>query len=67
MDDKIEALLPSVIQENSYYYDFNIFYNITMNEYNIFPLKGENECIFIGYDFLSHTLDIVDSYVIKIN
>jgi hypothetical protein len=62
----IKSLLPLDIQYESEIFEYFVFFNITSNEYNIFPLSGENECIFIAYDCDLQRLIILNDYKINI-
>ncbi len=63
---EIKSLLPLDIQYESEIFEYFVFFNITSNEYNISPLSGENECIFIAYDCDLQRLIILNDYKINI-
>lgn len=67
MSSKIKSLLPFDIQYEIETFDYFVFYNITNNEFNIYPLDGEYECIFIAYDYELQRLIIIDDYKIMLN
>lgn len=67
LSSKIKSLLPFDIQYEIETFDYFVFYNITNNEFNIYPLVGEYECIFIAYDYELQRLIILDDYKIKLN
>ena len=62
----IKVLLPLEILYESETFEYFVFFNITSNEYNISPLSGENECIFIAYDCDLQRLIILNDYKINI-
>ena len=62
---KIKNLLPLSIPYETEAFDYFVFYNVTTNEYNEYPLEGECECIFIAYDCETQRLIIVDNYKIR--
>lgn len=62
---EIKGLLPLDIQYESEIFECFVFFNVTSDEYNISPLSGENECIFIAYDCNLQRLIILNDY--KIN
>lgn len=63
----IKSLLPLDIQYESEVFDYFMFYNITSEEYNIFPHGGQYECIFMAYDCDLQRLLILDDYKINVN
>ena len=63
---EIKSLLPLDIQYESEIFECFVFFNVTSNEYNISPLSGENECIFIAYDCDLQRLIILNDYKINI-
>ncbi|HHU55926.1 MAG TPA: hypothetical protein GXZ48_04470 [Acholeplasmataceae bacterium] len=67
LSSKIKSLLPFDIQYEIETFDYFVFYNITNNEFNIYPLDGEYECIFIAYDYELQRLIIIDDYKIMLN
>lgn len=66
LKSEIKSLLPLDIQYESESFEYFVFYNITSNEYNISPLSGENECVFIAYDCDLQRLIILSDYKINI-
>lgn len=60
----VKGVLPPTIQAEIKQYDYFVFYNITNNEYNKYPVKGECECIFIAYNCKSSKTMIVHDYSI---
>ena len=66
LQPEIKSLLPLNIQYESEIFEYFVFFNITSNEYNIPPLSGENECIFIAYDCDLERLIILHDYKINI-
>ena len=62
----IKSLLPLDIQYESEFFDYFIFYNVTNDEYNMFPLSGQYECVFIAYDCDLQRLIILDDYGINV-
>ena len=66
LKSEIKSLLPLDIQYESEIFEYFVFFNITSNEYNIPPLSGENECIFIAYDCDLQRLIILNDYKINI-
>ncbi len=67
LSSKIKSLLPFDIQYETGTFDYFVFYNVTNDEYNICPLEGEYESIFIAYDRELKRLIIIDDYIIKID
>lgn len=63
---EIKSLLPLDIQYESEVFEYFVFFNITSNEYNISPLSGQYECIFIAYDCDLQRLIIISDYKINI-
>ncbi|MBR4419507.1 MAG: hypothetical protein IKT32_01370 [Clostridia bacterium] len=63
---EIKSLLPLDIQYESEIFEYFVFFNITSNEYNIPPLSGQYECIFIAYDCDLQRLIILNDYKINI-
>ena len=43
-----------------------MFYNLTTNEYNVIPEKGEYKCVLISYTVDYHKLIIIDDLLINI-
>ena len=66
LKSEIKSLLPLNIQYESEIFEYFVFFNITSNEYNIPPLRGQNECIFIAYDCDLQRLIILNDYKIDI-
>jgi len=66
LNSEIKSLLPLDIQYESEIFEYFVFFNITSNEYNISPLSGENECIFIAYDCDLQRLIILSDYKINL-
>ena len=66
LNPKIKSLLPLDIQYESEIFEYFVFFNITSNEYNIFPLSGQYECLFIAYDCDLQRLFILSNYKINI-
>ena len=62
----IRGLLPVTNQHEAELYDYFVFYNITNNEYNIYPQPGEYECIFIAYRCETQTFLILDNYIVTV-
>ena len=67
LSSKIKSLLPFDIQYEVDAFDYFVFYNVTNDEYNIYPLDGEYESIFIAYDHELQRLMILDDYKINLN
>lgn len=67
LKSNIKSLLPFDIQYETEMYEYFLFYNSTTNEYNMFPLNGQYECIFIAYDCDLQRLLVLDDYIITIN
>ncbi|MGM9969076.1 MAG: hypothetical protein ACI35S_01625 [Anaeroplasma sp.] len=63
---EIKSLLPLDIQYESEVFEYFVFFNITSDEYNIYPLSGQYECIFIAYDCDLQRLIILNDYKINI-
>ncbi len=67
LSSRIKNLLPFDIQYEVETFDYFVFYNITSDEYNIYPFDGEYECIFITFDCELQRLIILDDYKIMLN
>ena len=66
LQPEIKSLLPLNIQYESEIFEYFVFFNITSNEYNIPPLSGQYECIFIADDCDLQRLIILNDYKIDI-
>ena len=66
LNPAIKGLLPLDIQYKCELFEYFIFFNITTNEYNIFPQSGQYECIFIAYDSDLQRLVILSDYKINV-
>ena len=66
LQPEIKSLLPLNIQYEFEIFEYFVFFNITSNEYNIPPLSGQYECIFIAYDCDLQRLIILNDYKIDI-
>lgn len=66
LNSTIKSLLPIDIQYESEVFEYFVFYNVTSNEYNIFPSSGQYECIFVAYDCDSQRLIILDDYKVNV-
>ena len=66
LQPEIKSLLQLNIQYESEIFEYFVFFNITSNEYNIPPLSGQYECIFIAYDCDLQRLIILNDYKIDI-
>lgn len=67
LSSKIKSLLPFDVQYEIVKFDSFVFYNITNDEYNQYPLDGEYECIFMAYNYELQRLIIIDDYKIYLN
>lgn len=67
LGSKISSLLPYNIQAEISNFDYFVFYNVTNNEYNLYPYDGEYECVCIAYDCEMHRMIIVDELKVNIN
>ncbi len=68
LSSKIKSLLPFDIQlEAEAFFDYFLLYNVTLDEYNNYPLNGEYTCIFVAYDCELQRLIILDDYKINLN
>ena len=65
LSSKIQGLLPLERQYNLNQFDYFVFYNVTLDEYNQYPPNGEYECIFIAYDCELQRFIILDDW--KVN
>ena len=63
---EIKSLLPLDIQYESEVFEYFVFFNTTTNAYNISPLSGQYECIFIAYDCDLQRLIILSDYKITL-
>ncbi len=62
----LNNLLSWTIQYDILSSDFYMFYNLTTNEYNVIPEKGEYKCVLISYTVDYHKLIIIDDLLINI-
>ena len=63
----INGLLPPYYQYDVVSYDYFVFYNITTDEYNVYPSEGEYECVFIAYDCETQRLFVLSDYTIEVH
>ena len=50
-----------------YHFDYFVFYNVTLDEYNSYPNDGEYKIIFIAYDNEMQKLLILDDLIINLD
>jgi len=67
LSSKIKGLLPLERQYNLNQFDYFIFYNVTLNQYNQYPPDGEYECIFIAYDCELQRFIILDDWKVTLD
>lgn len=67
LSSKIKSLLPINVQYETTNCDYFVFYNLTNDEYNMYPADGEYECVFIAYDFEICKMIIIDNLKINID
>lgn len=67
LSTKIQYLLPLPISYTAARFDYFLFYNLTTNQYNVYPPDGENVCVFIAYDCEKQWLLILSDYTIVLN
>ena len=67
LSSKIKGLLPLERQYNLNQFDYFMFYNITLDEYNQYPPDGEYECIFIAYDCELQRFIILDDWKVALD
>lgn len=67
LSSKLKGLLPLDIQYEVEKFDRFVFYNKSLDEYNMYPVDGEHEVIFIAYDYEIGRFIILDSYKIALN
>ena len=66
LDPEIKSLLPLHIQYESEFFEYFLFFNITSDEYNMFPPSGQYRCIYIAYDCDLQRIIILNDYKINI-
>ncbi|MGN0807251.1 MAG: hypothetical protein ACI4MN_02260 [Candidatus Coproplasma sp.] len=66
LSSKIKSLLPYEIQVEINTFDYFAFYNITTDEYNIYPSDGQYDCLFIAYDCELQRLIVLSDYKINL-
>ena len=64
---EIKQFLPLNITYEIESFDAFVFYNVTKNEYNKYPLNNQDCCVFIAYDYETQRLIILNNYIITIN
>ena len=64
---KLKSLLPIYIQYELDDFDYFVFYNVTLDEYNSYPNDGEYKIIFIAYDNEMQKLLILDDLIINLD
>ena len=67
LNSDIKSLLPITIQYETEVFDCFLFYNMTTDEYNEYPLSEKCECVFIAYDCEGQRLIILDGYIVNSN
>lgn len=67
LNSNIKTLLPIDVQYEITNFNYFVFYNLTNDEYNLYPSNGKYECIFIAYDRESCRMIVVDELKIDIN
>lgn len=67
LSSKIKSLLPIDIQYELENFDYFVFYNLTLDEYNTYPLDGEYDCIFIAYNSKLKKIIILNNLKINLN
>lgn len=61
----IKNSTPEMIQLDLQFYDFYLFYNTTLDEYNVYPTqKGEYNCILVAYNSERSHIIIVKDYTL---
>lgn len=64
LSSKIKSLLPLGLAYEMTSFDYFVFYNVTADDYNLYPLDGEYECMFIAYDCELKRLVVIDEFKI---
>lgn len=67
LSSKIKSLLPIGIQVEVERFNYFLFYNLTNNEYNVYPSNGEYNCMFIAYNSKKHSFIALDEFILAIN
>ncbi len=60
LNTEIKKLLPENVQYELLSFDYFLFYNLTTDSYNIPPLYGDFEFVFISYDYESQRLILIN-------
>lgn len=64
LDSDFRVKAPDIISYEAYTFDYFVFYNATLREYNVFPQStGSYECILIAYDCEVGRIMIIDEFV----
>ncbi len=66
LGSKIKSLLPIYVQYELDTFDYFVFYNVTIDEYNTYPNDGEYKIIFIAYDKDLQKLLVLDDLRINL-
>lgn len=67
MSTKIAGLLPFSYNVKMRVYDYFMFYNVTKNEYNVYPPDGEYKCVLIAYNCSLNKMIILDNFTVVLN
>ena len=65
LDSDFQTTAPDIISYEAYTFDYFVFYNATLHEYNTFPQSsGSYECILIAYDCDVGRIMIIDEFIL---
>ena len=65
LDNRFRGEAPDIISYEAYTFDYFVFYNATLGEYNTFPkAAGSYECVLIAYDKEVGRILIIDEFTL---
>ena len=65
LDNRFRGEAPGIISYEAYTFDYFVFYNATLGEYNTFPkAAGSYECVLIAYDKEVGRILIIDEFIL---
>ena len=65
LDNRFRGEAPDIISYEAYTFDYFVFYNATLGEYNTFPkAAGSYECVLIAYDKEVGRILIIDEFIL---
>ncbi len=65
LDSDFQTTAPDIISYEAYTFDYFVFYNATLGEYNTFPkMAGSYECVLVAYDKEVGRILIIDEFTL---